>query len=145
MHTELRISETGAVLEPNFHDGYITGIAFERDRIEITLKSVEQHLYKLTLNEPSAFRVEGEHLGNIVYNLGILAGRTPPPELDFSGTWLPDPRTWSQAVADGQLTLCWNTATLGISFAALCRSVDLSFIGTATSLQPYEPGTDLLE
>ena len=152
--TKLETSEYGMVLEPQFHDGYLTGMIFDHDNVELFLKTVDQKAFKLTLNGVRTFTAEGVDHGNLIFDLHVLSGRRPPADLDLDDAIPPahpslppdlqdlrrnEREQLLDCIAAGSLTLCWNTASIGASFVALCQSASLAFLGIAETKQRYEP------
>jgi hypothetical protein len=94
----LKLDQEFAVIEPDFHDGTITGISVQGSQpVVLTCKEGEDgNVYRIHLPNVTAVVIDGFRLGNIIFNVYLYAGAACPREILAKATDLSCPEDASR-------------------------------------------------
>jgi hypothetical protein len=77
----MRIHESGYITDPDFHDGYLTGIRVRDNHLlELYLTHVDQKRYVLRIPGLRYLKASEFWAGNIIFELSTLSGEKLPQD-----------------------------------------------------------------
>jgi hypothetical protein len=136
---DFELDPSGLLLRPNIHDGYLLGIELPQDRVaRLTVRNLAGQHFHIELDGLERLRCDSFAEGNIVGELIVTTGRSPPDFalrrllLGASAPAAPEPyasqhAAWVKGVRDavvaGEKTFVELTSSYGADVSALCATV----------------------
>ena len=79
----LKLDQEFGIMEPDFHDGTITGISVQANKpIVLTYKEGEDgNIYQIHLPKITSVVIDGFRLGNIIFNVYLYPGAACPGDI----------------------------------------------------------------
>ncbi|MBW6423142.1 hypothetical protein KX729_16920 [Rhizobium sp. XQZ8] len=137
-------NELGFMIEPDFHDGYLTGIRTFDKTVELTMKHLVKGAFQILLLEVEELQADEFKLGNIVMNVRLTSGTRPSPE-DLS-ILHPHPHPavpkyvhdqhadfrerQISRIAQREVILFQMSASYGCDLSAICKKVEIQTLET---------------
>lgn len=127
---------------PSFHDGYVTGLLFDKKRVTLLLTRVSGEAAELTLQSVEVFHACDVRQGNIILDIEVIRNEKPAPHVMKRLFGPPHPSAEqrhhdayekvvaakSAAVEAGSAIVVLVTPSYGADIAAFCASATLKWL-----------------
>jgi len=134
-----KLNELGFMIEPDFHDGNLTGIRTFDTTVELTMQHLFEGTFQVRLVDVEELQADEFKLGNIVMNVRLTSGNRPTPE-DLSTLYpgahpTAPPRVHDQhiefierqisRIEQQEVILFQISASYGCDLSAVCKKVEV--------------------